>query len=94
MIDGAVANRPVRCSAEFAIVGAHIMRPPVLCQTTPALRATPPRRGILAMSRKWVHTAATTHGERPYTRTVNGYYEDGAFYIIAHAGQRRSAGFE
>ena len=82
MIDGAVANHPVRCSAEFAIVGAHIMRPPVLCQTTPALRATP------------LISVATTHGERPHTRTVNGYYEDGALYIIAHAGQRRSAGLE
>ena len=31
-------------------------------------------------SRVSLISVATTHGEPPYTRTVNGYYEDGAFY--------------
>ena len=28
---------------------------------------------------------ATESGGKPYVRTVNAYYEDGAFYIITHA---------
>lgn len=28
---------------------------------------------------------ATVWGDRPEVRTVNGYYEDGAFYVITHA---------
>lgn len=29
-------------------------------------------------------SVATVDGEIPYVRTVNAYYEDGAFYIITH----------
>lgn len=28
---------------------------------------------------------ATESGGKPYVRTVNAYYEDGAFYVITHA---------
>lgn len=28
---------------------------------------------------------ATTQGEIPFVRTVNSYYENGAFYVITHA---------
>lgn len=28
---------------------------------------------------------ATVEGVRPYVRTVNAYYEDGAFYVVTHA---------
>lgn len=28
---------------------------------------------------------ATVDGNTPYVRTVNGYYEDGAFYVITYA---------
>ncbi len=27
---------------------------------------------------------ATTQGEQPYVRTVDGYYEDGAFYVVTY----------
>lgn len=28
---------------------------------------------------------ATSDGNKPFVRTVNGYYEDGSFYVITHA---------
>lgn len=27
---------------------------------------------------------ATVDGDQPFVRTVNAYYEDGAFYVITH----------
>lgn len=32
---------------------------------------------------------ATTEDGRPYVRSVNAYYEDGAFYILTHAGSNK-----
>lgn len=32
---------------------------------------------------------ATTDGRTPSVRAVNGYYEDGAFYIVTHALSRK-----
>ncbi len=32
---------------------------------------------------------ATVDGDIPYVRTVNGYYEDGNFYIITYALSRK-----
>lgn len=41
------------------------------------------------MSKRFGHdtliSLATMDEARPYVRTVNGYYEDGAFYVITHA---------
>lgn len=30
-------------------------------------------------------SVATTEGTRPYVRTVDGYFEDGAFYVVTYA---------
>lgn len=32
---------------------------------------------------------ATVEGDTPWVRTVNAYYEDGAFYIITHANSAK-----
>lgn len=36
-------------------------------------------------SRDSLISVATVEGSRPFVRTVNSYYENGAFYVITHA---------